>query len=108
MKLFDLSRARYLLQNATSTKDMLKNSLKEAVDFVEQFQQPLDIEGGWVSLDKRDFIQYQHLYNEIIEVKVRPELWWYTPETDDLGTVRLRLIKDDLEKMLTTLESTPV
>lgn len=108
MKSFDISRAEFLLQDSMASQSALKESLKEAVDFVKQFQRPLAIEGGWVSLDERGFVQFRYLYNQVVEVRVRPELWWYMPEVDDLGIVRFRLTEDDLEKMLMALGSTLV
>ena len=109
MKVFNIETARALLDleirddNCVIQALHLRASLRQAVEFLSQFQQTSVPGASFEVLDAHRMVQYRRIDDGLVEVRMDPRLLWNDETLDELGVVRFRLTIGDLHAMMTEL-----
>lgn len=99
---WDLEGARSLLTEPVPCLRKIKESLENAVHDATSHDQDTRQIRLMIPLDSVGMVQFC-ASEDYVEVRVVEQLWWYESGEDDLGTVRLRLTRSDLVRMLEEL-----
>lgn len=99
---WDLEEARSLLTEPVPRLTKILESLEMAVHSATCHDLGSGAVKRMISLDPVGMVQFCSS-EDYVEVRVDEKLWWYESGEDDLGTVRLRLTRGDLLRMLEEL-----